>query len=378
MDNEDDVEFLGGYMEKITHYDEWDEWVHQTCTRQVPCGTDKDGHVRYRTETYDCSHRVYHPDRYTYTDEAGEEHYFCEEWEFNRALKELGNPKQVFKEMNRHYYHIDGDAQEYYWDHKPIHVRAITTKHHYKNKVNVSNSIFNFENISEKKAKELGLYNYPEVENDDQEVIMGFKVRKDVNKLYKYVNAVYGPAKQFRLFVLVFPDKPIDISEKQRSYWKGGNKNEFVVCIGYNTKTGNIEWCNPFSWCDKPALEVATKRYFREHSHMNINQYPYWLMENIDLWKRKEFKDFDYIQNEMTYGQCIFVLIIVLLLDIILGAMFIFNEFENEHIKTIPMGYYIKEGVLTLRDVTVSWWLDTLIPALNKLEEKYKNTFTWK
>jgi hypothetical protein len=111
---------------------------------------------------------------------------------------------------------------------------------------------------------------------------------------------------------------------------------------------------------------------------MNINQYPYWLMKNIDLWKRKEFKDFDYIQNEMTYGQCIFVLIIVLLLDIILGAMFIANEFENEHIKTIPVGYYIKEGVLTLRDVTVSWWLDTLIPALNELEEKYKNTFTWK
>jgi hypothetical protein len=33
MDNEDDVEYFGGYMGKITHYDEWDEWVVKTCTR---------------------------------------------------------------------------------------------------------------------------------------------------------------------------------------------------------------------------------------------------------------------------------------------------------------------------------------------------------
>ena len=37
------IEYLGDYAVKITHYDDWDEWVHQTCTRSVPCGVDSKG-----------------------------------------------------------------------------------------------------------------------------------------------------------------------------------------------------------------------------------------------------------------------------------------------------------------------------------------------
>lgn len=51
--NESDTEYWGSYMTKIRHYDDWDEWVHRTCTRQVLKGYDKDGKPEYEEEEYD-------------------------------------------------------------------------------------------------------------------------------------------------------------------------------------------------------------------------------------------------------------------------------------------------------------------------------------
>ena len=114
------------------------------------------------------------------------------------------------------------------------------------------------------KAKELGLFEYPEIQDYDQKSLLGVRLDRLTEKKIKYLNATFGDKYQFRMYILVFKDKPLVISEQQKSYWQGGNKNEFVLCLGYNTKTHKVDWCNPFSWCDSPKLEVATKRYFRE------------------------------------------------------------------------------------------------------------------
>ena len=89
--NTNSTEFYGDYVVKITHYDDWDEWIVQTCTRQVPCGTDSKGRVRYRTETYDCSHREYHPDRWVLTTASNDELYVDEQL-YNK-IKNMWNIK---------------------------------------------------------------------------------------------------------------------------------------------------------------------------------------------------------------------------------------------------------------------------------------------
>ena len=330
--NESDTEYWGGYMTKIRHYDDWDEWVHKTCTRRVPAGRDSKGNTIYRTETYDCSYRDYHPERWTYTDNYGSEHYFCDKEEFDRAMAELGYPKMVFVDMHRHYYTKDGDAQDYYWDGTFENSRTLTTWHTYTNKVIASRSIFRFEDIDKEKAKELGLFEYPEIQDYDQKSLLGVRLDRLTMKKIKYLNGTFGSKYQFRMYILVFKDKPLVISEQQKSYWQGGNKNEFVLCLGYNTKTHKIDWCNPFSWCDSPKLEVATKRYFREHPNLNLMGYCKWLEKNINLWKRKEFKDFDYIDVEMSDGQTTALFIIILLLDIGMSIFLIGNDNVNENI----------------------------------------------
>jgi hypothetical protein len=388
-----DTEYLGGYITKITHYDEWDEWIHKTCTRRVPCGRDSKGNTIYRTETYDCSYREYHPERWTYTDNYNREEYFYNKAYFDAAMKELGYPKMVFRDMHRKYYRIDGDAQDYYYDDTPQHLRALVLENSYQNKILASHSIFKFEDIDDDDADSLGLFRYPNVNDYDQDVILGFRAGKEVHKQYKYINSIYGARKQFRIYVLVFRDKPLEISEKQKSYWQGGNKNEFVLCLGYNTKKGTIDWCNPFSWCDKPELEVATKRFFRDNPRMDLSKYPEWLEKHINLWQRKQFSDFDYIKNELTKGQSIALLIIILILDIFVSIFFIGNEVTNEGMYDNSFIYDFKHYQFKVVDNTSSffgelweliwdgiaaWWIYTLIPILTKIENSYKNIHTWK
>lgn len=375
---ESDTEYLGGYMTKITHYDEWDEWIHRTCTRQVPCGRDSKGHTIYRTEHYDCSYREYHPEKWMYTDNYNREHYFYNKAEFDRAMAELGYPKSVFRDMHRNYYRIDGDAQDYFYDNSMPHLRALVWESSYKNKILASHSIFKFEDISDEEADSLGLYRYPNVTEYDQDVVLGFKCGKAVHKRYKYINSMYGARKQFRMYVLVFRNQPIEISEKQKSYWQGGNKNEFVICLGYNTKTGNIDWCNPFSWCDKPDLEIATKRYFREHPHMDLSNYPMWLESHINLWKRKEFKDFDYIENELTKGQSIALFIIIFIMDILMSIFFIGNEETNEGVyDDAEIAYVCLSAIKGVRESIYnapSNFMAWVTPILDNLVDSYENT----
>lgn len=330
--NESDTEYWGSYITKIRHYDDWDEWVHRTCTRKVLKGHDKNGNPEYREKIYDCSYRDYHPERWTYTDNYGNENYFYNKEEFDRAMAELGYPKMVFVDMHRHYHTKDGDAQDYYWDGTFENSRTLTTCHTYTNKIISSRSIFRFEDIDKKKAKELGLFEYPEIQDYDQKPLLGVRLDKLTEKKIKYLNATFGGRYQFRMYILVFKDKPLVISEQQKSYWQGGNKNEFVLCLGYNTKTHKVDWCNPFSWCDSPKLEVATKRYFREHPTLKLMGYCKWLEQNIKLWKRKEFKDFDYIDVEMSDGQTAALFIIILLFDIGLSVFLIGNEYVNKNI----------------------------------------------
>lgn len=327
--NASDVEYLGSYVTKVRHYDEWDEWVKRTCTRSVPCGKDANGNTRYRTETYDCSYRDYHPERWVYFDNNGEEHWIFYEEEFNDMLKTMGNPPMVFVDMHRRYYRIDGDAQDYYWDNKREHIRTLTEENSYTNKIQTSKSIFNFQEISKKEAKELNLYEYPKVEAYDQTPILSDSLVVDNNSInaVKFINGFYGKSMQFRLYLLIYMGKDIEISELQRAYWVGGNKNELVVCLGMSDST-HVDWCNAWSWCDAPTLEVKTESWFAEHDSLDVISYANYVEELLldGNWERKEFSDFDYVKVEVSSTQEIILLILITLYNIGISIFIILNR----------------------------------------------------
>lgn len=320
--NSSDTEYLGGYINRITYYEPWDEMVRVRHTR-----TDKDGD----TEVYYTWEREYHSERYTYVDnESNWEHYLSKK-EYEIIKKRMGN-KTVFRDMHRDYHRIDGDAYDIYWDKTIEHLYDITTPHSYTNKIKASQShtIFKYSDISEEDAKELGLYEYPDIKLMNQNPIIGrYASDKDKQRI-KYINATYGKTHQFRVYILFYEGKNIEISEQQKAYWQNGNKNEFVVCLG--TQQDSVVWCNPFSWCDEPKLEVLTRDYFIQNPKVDIDAYGKWLQTQIPTkWKRKEFADFEYIRIGLSRGQYIALIIIMILLNIGISVFLVMNDIKNEN-----------------------------------------------
>lgn len=322
--SQQDTEYLGGYVTEIKHYDDWNERVRKT--REVPCGTDKDGHTKYCTETYYVTE--YHPEYWVMITTLDKFEQRIKKETFERFKKRLNSP-EIFIDMHRHYYTNDGDAQSHKWLGTRNTIIPVTEEHSYHNPMKNSNSIFRYSEIDKDSAKVLGLYDYPKFSLYNQNPIIGCKATDRSKEQLNYVNAMFGAKYQFRCYILVYPaEKGLVISEMQKGYWQGGNKNELIVCLGVN-KNSEVEWCNAFSWCDEPWLEVETRSWFSKHTKLNLYEYGVWLERNVPTkWKRKEFKDFDYIQSSLPAGAkwVIFVLTMVFCIGF---SVFVVENWED-------------------------------------------------
>lgn len=324
-----DKEYLSDLVSKITYYEDWDETVMVTHTRTVSCGKGKT-----RTETYVVPERRYHPKRYVYETVTGETNDVSED-EYKLICYKLNMPA-VFKDMHRSYRSKDGDAYVTSWNRTRENSYPVTWTHLYKNKVKASSySIFKYGNMSEEEIKENKLFDYPEIKNNDQNPILGFKATDTDIDAVRYLNGYRGPKNQIHVFILCFNNPSLEVAEMQKAYWQGGNKNEFVVCLG--VKNNTVIWCNPFSWSDEPMLEVKTRDYFIKHPDINFKDYAEWLDTQIDKnWHRKEFNDFNYLSIELSIGWYIAILIIILCYNVGISYWVITNEFTLDK----PSGKY--------------------------------------
>ena len=324
-----DKEYLSDLVSKITYYEDWDETVMVTHTRTVSCGNGKT-----RTETYVVPERRYHPKRYVYETVTGETNDVSED-EYKLICYKLNMPA-VFKDMHRSYRSKDGDAYITSWNRTRENSYPVTWTHLYQNKVKASSySIFKYGNMSEEEIKENKLFDYPEIKNNDQNPILGFNATDTDIDAVRYLNGYRGPKNQIHVFILCFNNPSLEVAEMQKAYWQGGNKNEFVVCLG--VKNNTVIWCNPFSWSDEPMLEVKTRDYFIKHPDINFKDYAEWLDTQIDKnWHRKEFNDFNYLSIELSIGWYIAILIIILCYNVGISYWVITNEFTLDK----PSGKY--------------------------------------
>lgn len=324
-----DKEYLSDLVSKITYYEDWDETVMVTHTRTVSCGKGKT-----RTETYVVPERRYHPKRYVYETVTGETNDVSED-EYKLICYKLNMPA-VFKDMHRSYRSKDGDAYVTSWNRTRENSYPVTWTHLYQNKVKASSySIFKYGNMSEEEIKENKLFDYPEIKNNDQNPILGFTATDTDIDAVRYLNGYRGPKNQIHVFILCFNNPSLEVAEMQKAYWQGGNKNEFVVCLG--VKNNKVIWCNPFSWSDEPMLEVKTRDYFIKHPDINFKDYAEWLDTQIDKnWHRKEFNDFNYLSIELSISWYIAILIIILCYNVGISYWVITNEFTLDK----PSGKY--------------------------------------
>lgn len=221
----------------------------------------------------------------------------------------------------------------------------------------------------------------------DYPTILGGKVSKATQEKFKRLNGKFGVSNQLRLWVLVFENKPMSIADYQENYWVKGNKNELIVCIG---KKGNeILWSKAFSWAHSAELTAAVQNevmnlYTYRDSVVKRNlpviipvtkdikdkvlgkageklpniipvpqlanadtvikvksAYPMltektwddfyvFLNQNLNQFKRRSFKEFDYLTVEPSTGAVIFIYIFALIIAVAVNHWVISNEIYGE------------------------------------------------
>lgn len=320
-----DTEYWGGWVKEVRYYEDWNEYIHRTCTRTVSCGKDCT-----RTETYDCSYVDYHPEYWEVRGSNGESIHISNT-QYNQLLKKFGTGKK-FVDMHRHYHTNDGDMYSTIWSGSDETLEPLITKHKYENRVRVSSSTYAQAEPDKEIFTEYGLFHYPEIyDYYRQKVILGYDDSK-AEKAFQLLNAKLGASKEFKSYIIVFKNKGREAGLYQEQQWQGGNKNELNIAIGIDDQN-NIKWCHVFSWTDDPLIMVETRDFVERQGTLNLVELANFLSENVPAkWQRKHFSDFNYLTIEPKTSHIVIAFIIIVIINIGVAVFVIQNEFtENNY-----------------------------------------------
>lgn len=353
--NVQDVEYLSQYVVSASHEEQWNEWIKKTCSERYACGTEvyttgsgKNQHTstrtKYCTRYYDCSYCENHPERWYITDDAGNS-FSISKYEYDKLVKDWGN--QEFVDMHRHYYTIDGNKYVTRWNNDRSTLLTTHRTHSYENRIQASHSIYNFQDISDSDKVHNKIFEYPSISDYVQNPVMGsgFAVSQKQQDYVNSINGLLGKKKQVQYFVCIWKNMPRSVADMQQSYWKGGNKNEIVVCIGVNS-ANKITWANVFTWSEKDIVRIKIRNYLLDNKDKYID-----FKELTDIsyntiekdWKRKNFHDFDFLEVELTDTQVNWIYIIVIVFSLGLSVFAVANEVDPDYSKTSKIEYAISD-----------------------------------
>jgi len=327
-----DDEYWTGYVDAAEYYEDWDEEVPcrhpEYCTRTT---TDSKGNTR--TETYQCgwqhSYDVdYHPEYWVKVDNNGISHYINQS-EYNYYVKRFGNRSYV--DMHRDYHSDDGDMFQTRWTGDDSKLESMVTVHSYENRIQASSSVFNFPEVDTSDVRKFKLFDYPYInEHDKQRHVLGVKHKLAERKM-EILNAKLGKKKQVKAFILVYKGQPIQAAEKQEAYWKGGNKNEFIVCIGTDASGKKIKWVHIISWNLEKTLNIEVRNWVMKQDSLNLPALVDILYPKIERnFRRQPFEEFSYLKIELTSGQLIAVWIVSFIISAGLTVWIIMNPINEE------------------------------------------------
>jgi hypothetical protein len=312
-----DTEYWGSAVKYARYYEDWNEYIHRTCTRS--CGKNC-------TEEYDCSYVDYHPAYWEVITTTGEEISISES-QYNKLVSKF-HASPMFVELNRPYYSNDGDMYFVEWGGTDTDLEPVTTSHSYTNKIQSSSSVFNLREVSTDVISKYKLFQYPPITGFyDQQLTLGCSDKECECEIQK-LNATLGSKKQVRVYVLIFEGMSREAGLWQRDLWGGGNKNEFVVCIG---KTGDhVNWCEPFTWSKSDNLTIATRDYVESMKKYNGKALVSFLRSGIESkWERRNFKDFDYLTVDPPTWAVVLTYILTIIANFLTITWAINNEYEN-------------------------------------------------
>jgi hypothetical protein len=307
-------EVWSGKITSVQYIEEWDEWIPP----ETHTYTDSKGNSH--TETTPGYWKHHDAENSIITSDEGEMSVDC---------------APNGQEFNDSYPNTDAELEKYY----PIG-QPTSSVHTYENKVQASYSIYRHKDIDLNNYKGLSEYprdvqNYINVNRLIGNVPNYNNALAKLNEINTYLNksvpdtANKGKMKSYKEVNIIFVNlgnKPINYAYALQDYWKGGNKNDFVITFSLD-KNNNIKWVYPFSWADSQKSELL-KIQVREYlsSKKNITDFVPIVTDISKMveqnFERKQFTDFAYLNVEMSTGA--YIILVFLNIVLFVGGIILY------------------------------------------------------
>jgi len=149
-----------------------------------------------------------------------------------------------------------------------------------------------------------------------------------------HLNTLAGAGKKVRLWVLLFEEQPQTAGEHQRNFWKGGNKNEFVIMLGLD-KERNITWHDIMTNTEVDRLmlevrdEITLKLANAPLTDERFLEFAKVLGERTKLlYVKPDYSKYDYIRVEPSITAIFVTFGIVILVNVGVAFFIVMNDWS--------------------------------------------------
>lgn len=323
-----DDEFIG-FNGVSAYYDE-PYSLNEICSSTYSCGPKGESIcVRY----YPC---VNHYGNNSFLiDQMGNIRQIGNDW-FKEITTRWGNKTFVdLKREQTQNVHDDGDRWTTKWPETWQTSVPIALTQTYENRVNNSSSI-TFRPVTKEDAKKSKLFDYPGIGgryNLKTVLDNSGKYWKMADTYFQYLNGIVGPAKRGHVWVLIFRNPDRSIALWQKDYWKNGNKNELILCIGVD-KEGTVLWGEVFGWTEVDALKIDIRDFIEQGmvklddaSLLSLGEY--CKSEMMKRFVKPDFRKFAHLSIEPSMTIKIITAIIITLICGGACLFVVLNEFNS-------------------------------------------------
>ena len=323
-----DVEYWTGWVTEAQYHEKWtEEW-----DTYHPPTYDSDGNM---TSAGYWEHHVQHHPPYWKMIENNGMGFRINEKYYKHLVSQFQNEREVnLSHMNQTSIG-DGDMYVTKWNNKRDTMVVCTSTHSYENRIQVSDSIFNFPDVEDT----TGLFNYPEISDRTQVPSIlgdGGPTLKSANRNLCISNAELGRKKQVRMWVLVFKNAPLQMAMDQECYWEGGNKNEMVLCVGVDDAY-KVEWAYVFSWSESEKVKIDIRQFAQSQDTLDLNAIADNMADRVsEGFVRKPFAEFSYLTVVPPMWAVITVYVVTILLNAGIAVFATLNRFDSDN----PTGEY--------------------------------------
>jgi len=208
----------------------------------------------------------------------------------------------------------------------------VVLQKHYSNKIQTT-----FKPVDTSKIREFELFDYPVYDRFNYNPVLGLNNHLVSWRLANW-NARLGNAKQVHMLLLVYHNQPIETAKWQERYWKGGNKNEFILAISVGRPAEDtvdfIQWAKVISWTDqrglKAQLESTISRMRFENGINYIAVVDTMAVRVKNQFIRKNWHAFDNIKVRPSETAVIVTWILTLFISVGVGCFVVFNGVDKE------------------------------------------------